>query len=250
MAAAMSMWLIPNNNRIQKFSTDGTFLASWGSYGSGNGQFISPHGIAVDSSGKVYVADTYNYRIQKFSPDGTFLASWGSEGSGNGQFESPDGVAVDGSGNVYVTDIGNCMTDTGNCRIQKFSPDGTFLTSLGSETPLNGQFYHPWGIAVDGSGKVYVAGYDNYIYAFTPDGTFLTSWGSYGSGNGQFISLHGLAADASGRVYVADTDNHRIQKFSSDGDFLATWGSYGSGNGQFYSPLWSSRGWQRQCLCG
>ena len=60
MAAAMSMWLIRDNHRIQKFSSDGTFLATWGSYGSGNGQFYYPGGVAVDGSGNVYVADTGN----------------------------------------------------------------------------------------------------------------------------------------------------------------------------------------------
>jgi tripartite motif-containing protein 71 len=84
-----------------------------GSKGSGDGQFIGPQWVAIDSSGNIYVADTYNHRIQKFNSDGAFLTKWGSEGSGDGQFNFPT-VAVDSSGNVYVADFGNH-------RIQKFA---------------------------------------------------------------------------------------------------------------------------------
>jgi DNA-binding beta-propeller fold protein YncE len=79
----------------------------WGSEGTGEGQFIEDHGIAVDSSGNVYVVDTRNNRIQKFSSDGTFIRAWGSEGCGTDQFLIPHDIAVDSSGNVYVTDSGN-----------------------------------------------------------------------------------------------------------------------------------------------
>jgi len=89
------------------------FVNFIGSRGLGDGQFISPQGIALDRSGNIYVADTGNNRIQKFSPDGVFLEKWGSYGSGDGQFILPGDVKVDKSGNVYVA-------DTGNNRIQKF----------------------------------------------------------------------------------------------------------------------------------
>ncbi len=73
------------------------FLAKWGSEGSGDGQFRSPWGIAVDASGNVYVADFGNDRVQKFGPDGAFITKWGSEGTGDGQFayQNPTGLAVD-----------------------------------------------------------------------------------------------------------------------------------------------------------
>ena len=66
--------------------------------GSGDGQFSYPHGVAVDSSDNVYVADTSNHRIEKFDSNGTFITKLGSFGSGDGQFGSPEGVAVDSSG--------------------------------------------------------------------------------------------------------------------------------------------------------
>ena len=78
----------------------GTFLLKWGSRGPGDGQFEQPWGVAVDSSGNVYVADKINHRIQKFDSSGNFLLKWGSEGTGDGQFKYKQGVAVDASGNV------------------------------------------------------------------------------------------------------------------------------------------------------
>ena len=83
------------------------FVTKWGSSGSGDGQFNYPYGVAVDSSGNVYVADTTNNRIQKFSSEGTFITKWGSVGSGDGQFYYPTGVAVDPLGYVYVADTGS-----------------------------------------------------------------------------------------------------------------------------------------------
>jgi len=198
-----------------------------GTSGSGEGQFSYPRGVAVDSSGNVYVADTNNNRIQKLSPNLNYLTNWGNSGSGDGQFSGPYGVAVDSSGNVYVA-------DSGNDRIQKFTSDGMFVKKWGAYGSGDGQFNDPRGVAVDSSGNVYVADYYNYrIQKFTSDGTFVAKWGSYGSGDGQFYYPAGVAVDSSGNVYVADYYNDRIQKFTSTGTFVTKWGSSGSGNGQF-----------------
>ncbi|NIN92136.1 hypothetical protein GTO36_03940, partial [bacterium] len=103
------------NQRIQKFTSDGTFVTKWGSYGTGDGQFEEPYDVAVDSSGYVYVADCFNHRIQKFTSDGTFVTKFGSYGTEGGfAFKYPYGVGVDSSGNVYVCAGNNC--------IQKFRP--------------------------------------------------------------------------------------------------------------------------------
>jgi VCBS repeat-containing protein len=219
-----------DNNRIQKFSSSGTFLADLGTSGSGAGQFSGPRGVAVEASGDFYVADTGNQRIQKFSSSGTFLIEWGTSGSAAGQFSGPQGVVVDASGNVYVT-------DNGNNRVQKFNNTGTFITQWGSAGSGDGQLSFPVGVAVDSSGNVYVADTGNHrIQKFSSTGTFLTKWGSNGSGDGQFLSPRGVAVGASDSAYVVDSDNHRMQKFSSSGTFLTKWGSNGNGDGQFSSP--------------
>ena len=75
---------------------------TWMVPSSGAWYFKCPHGVAVDGSGNIYVADAGN--IQKFSPDGTFLSKWGSWNTGDVRLESPFRIAADGSGNVYVAD--------------------------------------------------------------------------------------------------------------------------------------------------
>jgi tripartite motif-containing protein 71 len=216
------------NDRIQKFSSDGTFITKWGSRGSGDGEFRFPTGIAIDKDGNVYVADFSNDRIQKFSSDGTFITKWGSSGSGDGEFLRPYYIGIDASSNsVYVSDFSNS-------RIQKFSSDGTFITKWGSRGYDDGQFgtgdgtffTGPTGIAIDKDGNVYVADFSNdRIQKFSSDGTFITKWGSSGSGDGEFRFPTGIAIDKDGNVYVADSWNDRIQKFSSDGTFITQMGS-------------------------
>ena len=96
------------NNRIQIFSKDGDFIASWGAAGSSPGQFDGPAVVAFDAQRNVYVTDSGNHRVQKFTGNGTFLTEWGREGQADGQFSMPEGLAVDPStGKVYVSDTSN-----------------------------------------------------------------------------------------------------------------------------------------------
>jgi DNA-binding beta-propeller fold protein YncE len=95
----------PNeSNRVQKFNSNGTFIAKWGTPGINDTQFNNPTGIAVDASGNVYITDTDNNRVQKFNSNGTFIAKWGTPGINDTQFNNPTGIAVDASGDVYVID--------------------------------------------------------------------------------------------------------------------------------------------------
>lgn len=135
---------------VQKFTTEGDFITSWGSEGEGDGQFASLESLDVDTQGNVYVADYDNNRIQKFATDGVFITGWGIEGSEQGQFDGPAGLAVDGEDNVYVTDVNNH-------RVQKFTSDGEFIALWGSEGEGDGQFNQPEGVDVDPLGRVLVA---------------------------------------------------------------------------------------------
>ena len=126
---------------VQKFNSSGVFQLSWGTAGSGNGQFLNgAGGVAVDSAGNVYVTDLGNHRIEKFTSSGSFIMSWGGSGTGNGQFSAPEGIAIDTSDNVYVA-------DTGNHRIQKFNTSGTFVTKWGTNGTGDGQLDTPWGVS-------------------------------------------------------------------------------------------------------
>jgi DNA-binding beta-propeller fold protein YncE len=229
------------NNRIQIFNNDGTYVNSFGSYKA----YSSPEliGIAINASGQILVTDINNgVRVigsvppaiarAGTLPSGTLgtLSTFGSLGTGNGQLDYPYGVATDAAGNIYVA-------DSGNNRIQKFNSDGTYVSSFGSYGTENGQFNAPRGIAIDADGNIYVADTDNNrIQMFTSTGTHVSSFGTGGTGNGQFNIPTGIAIDATGNIYVADTGNHRIQMFTSTGTHVSSFGSVGTGNGQFNTP--------------
>ncbi|MBW4053475.1 MAG: hypothetical protein HIU85_18835 [Proteobacteria bacterium] len=207
--------------------------------------FNNPSGVAVDSLGNLYVADTLNNRILEIPPSGTsFTTLLGSgaglsspEGvavntagtvvyvadTGNNQileysggvatqlvptftFNQPAGVAVDSSGNVYVA-------DTGNNAIEKISTSTT-VTQLVPTFPFN----QPSGIAVDSSGNVYVADAgDSKVFEIS--GTTVTAL------PGTFANPFGVAVDSAGDVYVADSNDHEVQMITPAGNVTTVAGS-------------------------
>jgi uncharacterized protein (TIGR03663 family) len=185
-------------------------------------QLNQPRGVAVDSQGELYIADSQNNRIVKLSATGQQLNVWGTKGTGQGQFTEPWGVAIGPDGNIYVA-------DTWNHRIQVFTPDGAFVRAWGSQ-PVgqpqsgDGQFFGPRAIAFDAKGNLYVTDTGNKrIEEFDPTGKFLQSFGGPGTGPGFFDEPVGLAVDGSGNFYVADTWNQRIQKLGPDLKPVASW---------------------------
>jgi DNA-binding beta-propeller fold protein YncE len=227
-----------NNDRVEKFDSNGTFLTKWGSLGPGDTEFHDPWGIATDSGGNVYVADVNNHYIKKFDSSGVFITKFGGGGTGDGQFGFPFGVAVDAAGNVYVADHSGGVPKTD--RVQKFKPTlggYAYDDQWGVTGPEPGQFKEPADVATDSSGNVYVSDRNNHrIQKFDSEGFFLTAWGSMGSGDGQLAFPEGIATDSAGNVYVADRGNNRVQKFSSNGAFITKFGSTGAGDGQFLQP--------------
>jgi len=230
-----------NNSTIRKVTPAavvstlaGTASASGSADGTGAAaRFDDPHGVAVDGSGNVYVADNFNNTIRKVSPAGvvtTLAGTAGASGSADGagaaaRFNWPEGVAVDGSGTVYVA-------DEGNNAIRKVTPAGVVSTLAGGGycgsadgTGAAARFCGPFGVAVDRSGNVYVAdSFNNSIRKVTPAGVVSTLAGNGfpgtadGSGPAaQFSSPYGVAVDGSGNVYVADTDNNTIRKVTPAG---------------------------------
>ena len=141
-------------------------------------------------------------------------------------------MAVDASGNVYVA-------DQQNCRVQKFTGSGAFVTKWGTAGWGPGQLQGASGIAASAQGDIYVSDYlSARIERFTSEGSFLGEWGTEGSGNGQLsATVYGLAVDGAGNVLVADTQNDRIEVFGPSGAYLFQWGSRGTEPGQVNAPL-------------
>jgi hypothetical protein len=113
----------------------------------------------------------------------------------------------------------------------------TLLKTFGLNGAGNGQFNSPKGIAINGSGFVYIADFgNNRIQVFTKNGVYVRQWGSAGAGNGQFNGPCGIAINSTGFIYVTDELNHRVQVFNAWGTYIMKWGSNGAGNGQFQRP--------------
>ena len=160
-------------------------------------------GIAFDSSGNVYIADTDNDRVQVLDSAGTFVRKWGTTGSGDGQLNWPADIAVDAAGNVYVAEFFGS-----NARVQKFEPDGEFLDAW----PIEGCCS---GIAVYET-YVYAAGPDRVVKLDAADGTQLDIVQGDGFDPGEFRQNNGVTTDADGNVWTVEWENARVQKFDSD----------------------------------
>ena len=258
------------NHTIRQITASGvvsTLAGSAGLSGSADGtgsaaRFNEPQGVAVDSAGNVYVADTGNHTIRMITPSrvvSTLAGLAGASGSTNGtgssaRFYQPEGVAVDSATNVYVA-------DTWNHTIRKITPGGVVSTlagSAGNSGSANGTgtaalFYQPQGVAVDSAGNVYVADTGNQmIRQITPAGVvspLAGSPGNYGSADGtggsaRFYGPAGVAVDGLGNVYVADYFNQTLRKVTSAGvvtTLAGLAGSYGSADGtnstvRFWGP--------------
>ena len=247
-----------------------TFAGTPGVIGSADGtgaaaSFNLPAGLATDSSGNVYVADSKNNTIRKITPAGavsTLAGTAGMSGSANGtgqlaRFLRPSGVTTDSTGNVYVADCGDNVS---NGTIRKITPGGvvsTFAGTAGAVGSADGagaaaSFHVPSGVATDSVGNIYVADLGNStIRKVTPGGVVSTLAGSprvAGIADGPGVAAgfnrpRGVATDKAGNVYVADTDNATIRRITPAGvviTFAGTAGMYGSTDTAGGTPSFSS----------
>jgi uncharacterized protein YjiK len=231
-----------SNNTIRKVTATGvvsTLAGTPGTSGSADGtgtaaRFYYPTGVAVDSAGNVYVADT-NHTIRKVTAAGVVTTLAGTPGifgsvDGTGaaaRFDDPHGVAVDSAGNVYVADFYNST-------IRKITATGVVSTLAGTPgvsgsadgTGAAARFYNPTGVAVDSAGNVYVAdSYNAAVRKVTAAGVVTTLAGTarmYGSADGtgaaaRFEGPFGVAVDSADNVYIADEGNDTIRKVTAAG---------------------------------
>lgn len=211
----------------------------FGVIGTELGQFQKPHGIAIAPDGSIYVADSNNHRIQHLDTEGNVLHVWGnfadvSKGPApGGTFYEPWGIGVAPDGSVYVA-------DTWNHRIQKFTPEGEFITMWGyfgqGEAP--DALWGPRDVLVAPDGRVFVSDTGNKrIVIFDANGSPLGEYGEAGLQPGQFDEPVGLALSNQSQLYVADTWNQRIQSLLVTPDNV-------------FQPLntWDVVGWYGQSL--
>ena len=218
------------NSQIKKFNSTGKLLLSWGSLGSGNGQFKNPSGILIDQK-YVYIADTGNARIQKFDKNGNFVLTWGTYGGVRGLFHAPVALAEDRNGDLFVS-------DSGTNKIQIFDPIGKYRDEIHPVLTSDGNFNVTNSIVFDSDSNFYVVVSDaNRVLKYSNIGNFINFFGSSGNEEGRFENPTSIGIDSNGYLYVTDTNNYRIQKFDSDGTSLVSWGSFGTGPGQFEGPI-------------
>ena len=159
-----------NKNIIKKFSPDMTLIRSFGSPGSGDGQFNGVLEMAIGSNQRLYVVDHSGHRVQYFDLEGNFLGKFGTEGSGNGNFKFPWGIAVGRDDRVYVS-------DRDNHRVQIFDANGNYLNQFGRQGTFYGQFQSPHALSVAPNGNLAVADAKNLrIQIFDADGQFLREY--------------------------------------------------------------------------
>jgi DNA-binding beta-propeller fold protein YncE len=137
------------NSRVVKYGRDGIYQKQWGKNGKGDSEFNIAHDIAVDSKGRVYVADRENYRVQVFDPEGNLVSKWTDVGSPWGLYYVPRENAI-------------YMADGYNNRVVKLNTEGQILGVLGSYGKTQGKFDFAHNIAVDSSGSIYVAEIKNW----------------------------------------------------------------------------------------
>lgn len=149
------------NARVHQFTPKGQLKRSWGTPGRGPGEFHLPHGIAVDTEGRVYVCDRESDRIQIFSPDGEYLSEWTDT-------QRPTHLVFDSQGRAYVTELWwhegdksythGTITKAMHARLSIFDRNGKVISRWGTpEATAPGSFAAPHGLAVDSKNDVYVS---------------------------------------------------------------------------------------------
>jgi DNA-binding beta-propeller fold protein YncE len=220
-----TVWVSDRNNDVLRhLSANGDFITAVGSSSAGSraAQAVTlnkPHGVAVQSDGRVLVADTGSSHVLRLAPGGGMLASWPSPrapaqattagGRSLGAFREPLDVAAAPGGGVYVA-------DTGNRRVEELDANGRLVASWGGAGSAVGRFESPSGIAVDSAGDVFVGdSVLDRIQEFTAHGALLAAWGRRGSEVGELGEPTGMTVDCHGDLLVADTGNNRVQLFTS-----------------------------------
>lgn len=214
---------LDKGDAIEQYTSSGVFVRTWGTSGTGPGQFNAPWGIAVDSNtGNVYVMDSGNARVQLFDPGGNYISEFTSAGL-DGPAREPGGIAFDPAGNwVYVTDAGNDI-------VEKFDSAGNYLLRIGTEDNEQcapGFLRWARGVAVDSAGLVYVTSNDcERIEVFSSAGAHVSTFMGPnnvidGPSHPRDVAINLLT----GEKYVNAAYAARVDKFDAANTYLFSWG--------------------------
>jgi uncharacterized protein (TIGR03437 family) len=219
-------------NNIAGFAGDGSAATS--------AELNGPTGIAVDSSGKIYIGDSLNNvvrvisggNISTFAGNNTAGYSGDGKAASSAELDSPIGVAVDGSGNVYIADsLNNVVRKVSGSTISTFAGNNGAGAGYSGDTgsAVNAQLYWPTGLAVDSAGNLYIAdSFNSVIREVTISNQFIISLAGSGATGGMLLHPDAVVVDAAGNLYVTDTNDRRIIEYSN-GVITSLAGNYSSG---------------------
>ena len=235
-----NLYIVDTTGRIQVFDVDGNRKRGWKTPLTKNGR---PTGLAVcraangdPNDARLLVADTHYYRMLSYSLQGDLKTDetiGGVAGFGPGEFAFVTDAVCDANGCFYIGEYGD------SDRIQKFDPEGNFLTQWGGTGDAPGMFKRPQSLVVADQVLWVVDACNHRIQRFdvtTSTPTLIDLWGSQGQQTGQFYYPYDMAIASDGSVVVCEYGNQRLQRFTHDGKWIATWGGPGIEPGQLYQP--------------
>ena len=259
-----------NNDRIQKFTTDGEFVDFIDGFigeSSSDCQMILPSGLAFDDAGNLFVlhygsGETSAFPDQNMitvlSPSGAYQNAFNlSVSAGITEGSQLSRIAINQDGILHVTETrGNVQTDISGGRVLRYSSEGLYLGAFGNNPSKGYQLASPSDLCFGPDEKMFVtdrslyiedrfifeenvsgAIIQNRIVKLTKEGELINAWQSYGSDLGMFHGPLRITMDGNGNIYVADTENHRIQQLNRNGNVLLSFGEKGDGDGQFERPI-------------
>jgi len=228
-------------DRFLIFDLDGNLLETWGTAGSGDGQFdfanagsYMYNGIAFAPDGGFYVSDAANGRVQHFDADRQFVRSWAINDSDGMISATSSWIAVGPDGNVYVV----INTDRG--MIQVYSPEGELVRAFGSLADGPDHLSSNGPIAFDPAGHLWVMDrLDGSLVQFSPAGEIVTKIEPQELGTFAITPVGtepiGLAIDDAGRFFVTDIASNNVFVYDPSGTFLFNWGGWGVHKGEFFA---------------
>ena len=223
-----TVYMLDNAGRVLIYSAEGEVQQTWHMPETDNGR---PEGVVKLLDGRIAVADTHYHRVVFFDEYGQVESMLGTKGRDAGQFVYPVAIAQDPSGFIYVGEYGDRQ------RIQKFTPDGQFVTQFGEHGTAPGQFQRPSGIVWINSNIYAVDAFNNRIQVFSDTGEFVRII-ELADNLPPFEFPYDIRATNDGRLFVIENKSACVTVLNEEGTFVGRFGEPGRGEGGFFNP-WS-----------